>query len=136
MSDSTLSILLITEDETLHERCVREFRARFNLEVHRYQNTYVKETLRVFRPAAVIWDGRRLPPRWVALVAWMREHFPKRPVIALLDGENEEVSRELHRLGVTAQLDAGSDSFFETLQMHLFAVVLDCERHRREPAPG
>ncbi len=132
MRDSSLSVLLITEDEKLHERCAREFQARFNLEVHRFENAYVKETLRLARPAAVIWDGRRLAPRWEVLVVWIREHFPKRPVIALLDGENEEVSRKLHRLGISAQLDTRSVSFFETLQVHLFAIVLDCENQRGE----
>ncbi len=128
MSDSSLSVLLITKDEQLQARCEEEFEARFGLVVHHCPNSEMNETLRRIRPAAVIWDGRRLSSQWEARVSRVREHFPKRPFIALLEGENEAVSQELHRMGINTQLNTVSESYFDTLQVHLFAILLDLEK--------
>jgi len=127
---SSLSCLLVTEDQEIFSHCQKDLWERFDVEVLRFNERELKDSLREVRPFLIIWDSRCNPDRWRYFVGWLRDHFLGRPIFALMDGENEAIQNALHRQGIHVQLDIKSPSFFKSLQIHVFAVLLDFEKEK------
>lgn len=127
MITSSLSILLVTECPVFFSRCRKELWDRFHIDVYRFAETDLKESLRTLRPCVIIWDSRMSSGKWRHFITWMHDHFNGRPIIAVTQGDDEEFCDALHRQGIHLQLDYQSPSFFKLLQVHVFAILLDYE---------
>jgi hypothetical protein len=129
---SSLSVLLVTEDQDIFSHCQKELWERFDIEVLRFNESDLKISLREVRPFLIIWDSRSDSPRWKHFASWLRDHFPGRPIFVLLEGDNESLQNALHRQGIHVHLDVKSPSFYKSLQVHVFAVLLDFEKEKIE----
>lgn len=127
INSSSLSILLVTEDQEFYLRCREELWERFDIEVCRFSERDLKESLCILKPFLIIWDSRTQAVNWQHVVFWLRDHFSGRPMIAIVQGDDEELQKTLHRMGIHILLDIDSSSFLKSLQVHVFAILLDLE---------
>lgn len=130
MITTTLAALLISDDNALFQRIRNSLRDRFNMQLSRYGEDQLWDSLRHDKPLVVIWDGQNPSPKWSHLIDWIREHFHGRPIIALLRENDGLMDEKLNQHGIHLILDMSSDSYIDRLLVNIFAIILDYEREK------
>ncbi len=132
MTVSKQSIIILTEDAELIAQCKESLKKRFHVDVDSVDETEIKRFKHEdINPMLFIWDTRKRSPKWLEIISWMRD-YSGRPIIAVTLSDDEGMRRDLYRYGIQVQLDIDSTSFIKSLQVHIFAILLDAEKDKCE----
>jgi len=132
MAVTKQSILILTSDAEFSAQCGESLEKRFHVDVESIDQAEIKRVKHdEICPVLFIWDARERPFKWLEIISWMRD-YSGRPIIAVTQSDDDEMRQDLYRHGVQIQLDIDSPSFFKSLQVHIFAVLLDAEKGKCE----
>ncbi len=126
------SILIVTGDAGLSAQCEESLKKRFHVDVESIDETEIKRFKHdEICPMLFIWDARERPSKWLDVISWMRDYSGK-PIIAITQSDDEDMRQDLYRYGIQIQLDIDSTTFLKSLQVHIFAILLDAEKGKSE----
>lgn len=123
--ENFFSILLISNDpffaETLNDQLSKEFR----IIIYRFNHDEIRLALQVSKPILLIWDCTCLTNKEEYMINWLRDHFPKRAILAIIPEENMDIDERLCNKGVNLVLPKTMPDFNENLKNYVQAIISD-----------
>ncbi len=127
MNQSKLA-LLISSDLNLFRDLQPILQRRFQIHVQFFEEILQKNLIAIDSPVFLLWDGSTRSESWTERLLWLRDHFHGCPIFALLKGRSENLSTDLHKMGINLLFDLSSPSFKENLFYSIDAVL---SRHNK-----
>jgi hypothetical protein len=118
-------VLLFSHEENFTQALRDYFEQHHQLHLIAVQPKEFRTALRWRIPLLILWDQEPGQSNPEYVLQWLRDHFTKRPIIALVKQGERAIMSGMCNKGINFVLDRSKEDFFDSLGVFTTAVLAD-----------